>query len=610
MRRYLVSVCQFVLILCSICPSISSAIPFEQLDTNIHGPLSVLYAPSKEGLSGFTFKYDIFLSNIMMFNSKTTGISNFLVFGEPKQHCCKYFGAEITITKMLMSESVFAFFHRLRLYICFNPNFLFLFGTSSAGIADDFFISNLFALIYSWWYKSILVNYFFEGKNSDDLNIYEHNQAQVKEMLKLLFVLYPSLMNYSFNEASKASCQKTSMDVLRILHPKIIKAYVWDKKPYLIDPRESVYQNCKIIMDCEELYVLCNKYVELYDLIYIQDYTNDSEAILSLYSKYGKELDCLTRELGKLRRNVFDIINDNSYINRFPNSSTNQPDKFLNAPYNTYLACIQFCISGLSTLFSILSNTTLNSSLYIGKFSEKKTRFSALFFDCIDQAKEGVCANMANIVWIPGLLCNDAHLLEIAQKIRARNELTGTIADFIISKLNDINSPYYNHFFGKYNCWIPGLLKFIGDYLISSFDIEVKVLGVESAFSVFCENSYGIKDLLNLYYAVKTDTTFSREKMNNYTSCLLKQFSGIYIRNHKVYEKQNDINMVLIQYAIHILGYNVSVVGRNCDEFIWTFGKCIVYRDAFDNYIFKMNTSKCPGNLRMSDNEGDSLVVS
>ena len=507
------------------------------------------------------------LANIVHLNAQITGISSVagrVNFSKNHPEPCSFFIISLTILK---KESVLSFLCDLKFYVCVCVDISYPLQSQTP---EDKKIKNiildLFALIYSWWYKQVALAYHFNDEDPTKDNICLRTQEKVKTVFDWLYIIYPSLKQYSIDEEKRIGYENRSKKLLKWLYPKLVRKHIWDQKflPVILG---TVMPNDYRIIKCHKRFSqLWSEYERLSNFIFPHMFSSNSETGFNLFRESFSQFEALLTEFEQIKVELLEqSINDSS-----------NPIITLINDYSTWF-------ENFSTNIDYICS---KANQFAKKFRKVADVFSDLFFDSITRSKNDAAVNLTCLIWNERLLLTDTYLLTTAKMIEARDESSRIIANFIITMLNIPNSYYTTHFFFKYNCWFPGLLKTIWDLSLESSNpqLEVEYLSVNVIISYFTSRECGINDLQNLYFAVKHEY-LTKQSVHEYTRQLLERITQIYCQNINHLSQRIRTNMITIIYAIHILGYSTFVLWEHFDNLLLTFRKCFIYRLCINNFL-------------------------
>lgn len=584
MRRYLVSVCQ--LVAAGYCAGFeaNSANPLTKLDFKAPDFIYLPDSSSQDLPQASESEVGSFLSNIMMVNEGIVGGSSLTKHLDSHKYKYSYCSANSFIINMLMNEHASKFLQDLRLYICATTDI-----SSSAPenvSVKNSSISNLLAIIYSWWYEKTASAIYFSGTDLGNEVISKNTSEQIKQMLDLLFTTYPTLIKETFIEETRNGYEEKATKFLETLHGRAPQAYIKIKDFHPVDVYNIRSWYAKNENNCEIFRASLLKYRTLYGQI------------------FGSKSRFIA---GKLPEFFF-----NHYIPLFND---------LLIEIEQELACIQnhfgsnchnvtcVFINSYKNWFLVFRNLPNRRSLYYEKYAETfnkiKGAFSTLFFNCIRQSQSDISAKLKNIIWIPRLLPNSLYLLETIKMIQARDHISKLITNYITAVLTKTHPQYYDPFISEYNCLFPEFLKSIWDLKSNE-----NVSSVDDIVRDFTTKKCEIHDLENLYYAVKA-ANLSTEQVSRHTQVLLQKLLKMCFAKprRRTVNYQHEIKKTMIMYAIQMLGCSVSLFAGKCSDSILAFRKCLLYSSNFDNYFADIQAGDCPMHLKMFKNFSDVPVV-
>lgn len=244
-------------------------IPLPAYDSNPLTPNYVLYnCPNKHSLS-YVCICNVFLRNVVSLNENIPSSSNLTCRLTLNKHNPEYFDVDFDINKMLMKGRLSKFLQGHKFFICVYIDVSCSFPTPENDDKTNTRIAELFAIIYSRWYKKTTLIFWTENRNpNDDKYIYRSIREEIKTVFNWLFLTCPALMKYLTNIERRISCEKRSAMLLATLYPEILKKYIWYERCSPINPHQISSEDRDIIMHHEKFGQLWKEYVELYYLAF------------------------------------------------------------------------------------------------------------------------------------------------------------------------------------------------------------------------------------------------------------------------------------------------------------------------------------------------------
>ena len=429
----------------------------------------------------------------------------------------------------------------------------------------------VYVLIYSWAYSNALLRCDFKHENLDCKEMVESIGKTIEECCEFILMISP-YSSSCISEHSKLIKGFGSNFVCHVLFNNT-KMHIFKADPLIVKMESETcfvqeswkWENSKngkqiarlredYFALCEELHLPINKLKILGP---------------HLFSDQLKEfLETLETLLRKFEESLMEV--------------ENTPEDRISSDH---VLIIEFCRSKLTTYKSYYSNFETTGRKYEKLFKELDKVFQSIYDQSIRKALYKNYEMMENTSWIRELILFQSYCWETAHMINYNTEIAIAVADSVIEVLEQEDSIYFDKFIRKYDLYFSGIVKAICDRKLLPSDETVKLPSTRNIILKITHEKCGMRDLMNLYYAVKKEK-LKKNELKMLINDLLRKLSDEGITKYDDIGKSTKECIPIMVYAVNILMFEILEDSSCTKRFPETFKEVIIYTLNLHRYIW------------------------
>lgn len=418
----------------------------------------------------------------------------------------------------------------------------------------------LYILVYSWVYRDALLRCDFEIEKLKSEEIVDSIRKSVKEIFGFILMINPSSRSYLDKGCIKGRDLQFSGVFCHILNE--VKTNIFKANPFIIEmglEKQYDYKTWKWDNSENDKLVtrLRNDFLDVCDQLHVP-FTNLIEVETMLPNEDG------TQASGS-NKSLYCTKLEKSFVT-FQKSVASVKEKMIVDCSIKHVSILEFCESRITAFLSNYSQFETILTKYAKLLNELEVIMKNVYKESIKEVFRINDARMKSISWIRALTVFPSYCWETAHIIEYNSNVANSVADSILKMLEQEDSIYFDKLISKHNLYFPGIVKSICDRKQLSLEEKTKLPSVNEVISKIKHEKSGLRELMNLYYAVM-ENNLDIDVIHKLIKDLLRLLFDEGIEKYDDVVPSTKPQIIMMVYAVNILLFNVFDVALKSKNF-------------------------------------------